>query len=608
MGRTRALAVLLALSLALTAVPVAAQAPPTGGESLAHLFAADTVGYLELQLRPGGEAGARLERLLGLFRDQPADDAQWAWLRLVPRLARTAAAGIATREETPDAVAAVAADDAGALLSLILVGRQQPPPTETYAGVPIYALEGRGPDGFVATVGRYLLAASSRDALVAAIDRARAGPSAGPGLGGAPGYQAAIARLPPNRVATGYLDGAGFADWMEQRVAPARPTMPHVPGLPAELPPGFPSGALPPGFPAEALPPGVPTEALPPGFPSGALPPELGPGAARPTPPSGLPMGMPGSLAMSALGGWTRGLQGVSAGLEAYRAGSMALAVTAEREGLRMVLEQPAAMVAAVPSPSTGAALQRVPSDAIFAIAGYGVASSMRPSTAEDLARLQETLPGGIDLQRDLLEWMDGEYGIAVLPPAPAPAPGSGAPGPGAAGRRGGTPPTFLALFEVRDPPAVEARLRDLTRRLAAELRLPRAEPVEERQGDVLVRRLPLATETALTWGYLGNWLFVTTGSADPLARAADSGGLTQRPGYNRLAQLLPAPHGGIYYFDLGGLGDFLGARTSGPLAQAGGDDRLWRELLDLLGPLAGATGLPRDGWLQHTALLEIRW
>jgi hypothetical protein len=74
------------------------------------------------------------------------------------------------------------------------------------------------------------------------------------------------------------------------------------------------------------------------------------------------------------------------------------------------------------------------------------------------------------------------------------------------------------------------------------------------------------------------------------------------------VAQLLPTPYSGAYYLDVGAIVDLMGMRTRVPTGALGADERWWGELLDLLGPLAGASGLPRDGWVQHTALIEIRW
>jgi hypothetical protein len=282
--------------------------------------------------------------------------------------------------------------------------------------------------------------------------------------------------------------------------------------------------------------------------------------------------------------------------LDLLRQGSLALGVTAAPEGLRFVVETPAAWQEAPAPASTGEALRFVPSGALFAGTGRDLAATAGPSVAEMRETLGQMLPAGIDLQADLLSWMDGEYGIAMLPSPPA-----------RGGRMGGFP-EVVALFEVRDPPTVEAKLRDLVRRVAAAASLPSAEPVEERQGDVLVRRLPLAEDLSLTWGYLGRWLFITTGSSATLVQAAAGGGLPTSPTYTRLTRGLPSPHSNVYYFDLHGFVGWIGGMMGDRSPLGGADAARWHELLGLIGGLAAANGLPRDGWLETVALLEVRW
>jgi hypothetical protein len=218
----RLVAVLLVLGLALVPPRAAAQAPPAAPVALAALFPADTVGYLEVQLQPGGDQGPRLERLLRLLTEAALSEEQWAWLRLVPRLARALAVGVWLRGEEIGGVGVVAADDPRALLSLLGRAREgAPSPTEVYGDIPIYRMS-RGGAFYLAAVHGYLVAAADRDALVATIDRVRAGAAAGPGLAAAPRYQAAAGRLPATRCATGYLDGAGLAGWLDRRRVPAR--------------------------------------------------------------------------------------------------------------------------------------------------------------------------------------------------------------------------------------------------------------------------------------------------------------------------------------------------------------------------------------------------
>jgi hypothetical protein len=214
MARRRIVAALLVLSLALVPLRTAAQAPPATPVALAALFPADTVGYLEVQLRPGDDQGPRLERLLRLLTNLAPDEEQWAWVQLVPRVARALAVGGWARGAESGIVAALAADDPGAILSLVTRLHGDTGPAEPYGDVSIVALSQSGV-GYAAAVGGYLLAANDRAALTATIDRVRAGAAAGPGLGGATGYRAAASRLPASRFATGYLDGPGFAGWID---------------------------------------------------------------------------------------------------------------------------------------------------------------------------------------------------------------------------------------------------------------------------------------------------------------------------------------------------------------------------------------------------------
>ena len=166
--------------------------------------------------------------------------------------------------------------------------------------------------------------------------------------------------------------------------------------------------------------------------------------------------------------------------------------------------------------------------------------------------------------------------------------------------------PTVALLFEVRDPGEVEARLRHLATVAARNHRgLP--EPVEERQGDVSVRRLALGEGFELTWGYLGRWLFITTGSARGVATAAASGGLGSSAEYRRAARPLPAPNTGVAYVDFAGILRWLEALgPAGPMGQARQSEAWWRPLLAPLGALTSASRT-RDGWIEQVMWLEVR-
>jgi hypothetical protein len=209
---------------------------------------------------------------------------------------------------------------------------------------------------------------------------------------------------------------------------------------------------------------------------------------------------------------------------------------------------------------------------------------------------LSDRLPPGIDLQADVFDWMDGEYGIALLPSPP-----------GHQGRLAALP-EIVALFEVRDPPTVEGKLRNLVRVVASAAGLPGYEPVEERQGDVLVRRVELAEGFSITWGYLGRWLFFTSGTPGTLVQASAAGGLPTSPAYTRLARTLPSPNVGVYYADLAGLVAWLGPLLGDRFPLNGQGAESWRDLVGRLGSVAGTTGLARDGWIESLAVLELRW
>ncbi|HLH21836.1 MAG TPA: DUF3352 domain-containing protein [Chloroflexota bacterium] len=556
MARRRLFAVLLALSVALVPLRTVAQGQAAAPVALAALFPADTVGYLEIQLRPGDDQGPRLARLLGLLTDLAPDEEQWAWVRLAPRVARALALGAWARGDAVGVVGALAADDPGAVLSFVARASEDAVPDEPYGDVAIVRM-GRNGGLYAAAVGSYLLAANDRAALTATVDRVRAGASAGPGLGGATGYRAATGRLPASRFVTGYLDGPGFAGWLASLT-------------PAE-------GAPPPGAaPAPAA--GAPGRQPPPGA-AGMLP--------------------GGATGLASFGelmarGLANGVPDLPDELDRLRAGSLALSVTAAPEGLRLVVDTPVAWQATQQPASTEGALHFVPPGALAAGAGTNFAAALRP-IVEGPSTIHEMLPPGVDWQADLLDWMDGEFGLALLPP-------SGGEGTAA------VLPQVVALFEVRDPPSVEGKLRDLVRAVESAADLPFGEPVEERQGDVVVRRLPLSEDLNITWGYLGRWLFITTGTATTLVQGSAAGGLPASPTYSRLARALPSPNVGVYYADLAGLVSWLGGVMGDRFPLNGEGAERWRDLVGLLGGVAGTTGLPRDGWIESAAVLELHW
>ncbi|HEY7061593.1 MAG TPA: DUF3352 domain-containing protein [Chloroflexota bacterium] len=581
MTRRRLFAVLLVLSLALVPLRAAAQAPPPAPGALAALFPADTVVYAEMQLRPGGDQQPRLERLLGTLLDLAPDEEQMAWVRLVPRVASAFALGVWPQGDSIGVVGAIAADDPGALLSLILAAHKDAANGEPYGDVTIQTL-GDSHSLYAAAVGRYLLAAMDRDALTATIDRVRAGAGASGGLGGTSNYQAAVGRLPASRFATAYLDGPSLARWLDARMAEADAGTPGSTG--ATVTPGLAPGALP----AEALPPGLPSATGPSGTPERP--------ASRSVTPGVVPLSSLASVfAMGSA--FTHGLSSAggdaSSGLDALRAGSLAFAATAAPEGLRLVVEAPAAMERTPRSASTGEALHFVPQNALFAAAGHDLASQLRPALADLPPGTLDQLPGGIDLQADVLDWLDGEYGIALMPPRPDSATGAF--------------PEITLLFEVRDPPTVEGKLRKLVQAIPADANVPR-EPIEDREGDVQVRRLPIGDRLALTWGYIGRWLFLTTGTSAPLVQASAAGGLPASPAYAHVASTLPSPNSGVLYANLPAFIDWLGAFTDGRFPPGGDDGARWRDLLGLLGTAAAGNGLARDGWLETVAVLEVRW
>ena len=551
MARFRAVVVLLAFSLALAPLPGAAQAPRPAAASAIDLFPDDAFGYLEVQLRAEGEQGQRLDRLVRGILGQPELEARWAWLELIPLLVRTAAVGAYPRGETVEWLAALGTDEPAALLSLVLLSRRENAPraVEAYGGSGLYEFEGNTPV-YMAAASRYLLLAGSRDALAAGIDRARAGAGAPPGLATAPDYRTATARLPAARIATGYFYGAGLARWI---------------------------GSDDPAAAAERLrsPRGTPPPELPPGEP------QRGPRGAPPE----LPLGAPPRAGLSPAMTQLAGMAG-------------ALALTFEADGLRAVVVSREAGEGAVARqiPSTDSALGLIPRDALLAVAGHGVGRAVSEQLARRAQPVELPSVPGLDWQADLLSWMDGEWGLAIAPPEP------GAP------RLGDFPlPGATLLFEVADPPTVEGKLRNLARVAASQGLVPSGEPREEREGDVQVRRLAIFEGVELTWGYLGRWLFISTGSSAPLARAQAAGGLVASPEYARVARYLPRPNTGVAYVNIPGAVRWLESLDAGPLTRIPADERWWRPLLARMGVLATAAGVPRDAWQESVVMLEVQ-
>jgi hypothetical protein len=243
-------------------------------------------------------------------------------------------------------------------------------------------------------------------------------------------------------------------------------------------------------------------------------------------------------------------------------------------------------------APSTAAALQLVPPDALLAIAGHGLGPQIAAGLERVSAGGEMLAVPGVDWRRDVLDWLDGEWGLAIWPPEP-----------GSRGLGGFVLPGIGLFAEVRDPPQVEARLRYLAS-LAVQHRVVPGEPTEERQGETVVRRLAIAEGLELTWGYFGRWLFLTTSSSRPLARAASAGGL--EPTYARLARQLPRPNTGVVYFAIADTLRWLDSLDGSPLRGVAQYDAWWRPLVSPLRTFALATGLPRDGWIEQVAVLEI--
>ncbi len=538
MAGMRLVTVALALLVALAPRSGVAQTPRAAPAPLVDLFPADTVAYVEIQLRTGDGKGAPLDRLLANLLGQPALAAHAGPWGMLPQLARAAALGVAAEDDEVRVVAALAADDPALLLGLLQRAELPARPVEPYAGLPVYAVEGEH-SFFLAATSAYLLAANDRDALAAALDRALAGASAPPGLAANPRYRAAISRLPANRIVTGYVDGENLVAWLE--AGGPRPTRAV---LPRETPP---------------LLPGVP------GAEQGLR------GPAEPAQQTA-----------------------VQTALGAFESGGLALAVQAVPEGLRTVLVVPSVGESETP-PSTSAALGRVPADALVAAAGRGIGPRLEEALAQSELPLDELLPPDFDLNADLLDWLDGEYGVALLAPdAASPA-------------LGGFPlPTVALLFEVRDPAQVDASLRHLAALAEQAGWLPDGTPREEQEAGVAVRRLPLFEGLELTWGALGSWVFVTTGAAAPLAEAAAAGGLAATPTYARLVRSLPTPNSGVFYVQVGDTLRWVDSLEEGPLAEVPADERWWRPLAARLGALVMATGLPRGGWLEQVSVLQV--
>src|SRR5829696_4584088 len=120
-----------------------------------------------------------------------------------------------------EAATVVVADQPAILLSLLLLSGGVPPPSGQHAGTAWYTLplERGRQSAYLAATDRYLLAASTAAGLTALIDRAGGSGSTG-ALAASPRYRDATSRLPANRVATVYLDGAGLTRLIETASAP----------------------------------------------------------------------------------------------------------------------------------------------------------------------------------------------------------------------------------------------------------------------------------------------------------------------------------------------------------------------------------------------------
>jgi len=523
----------LALLVALAPQAGGAQIPRAAPAPLVDLFPADTIGYLEIQLRSGDGKGAPLDRLLADLLGQPELAAQAGPWAMLPQLARAAALGVAAEGENVHVMGVLAADNPATLRTLVLAAAPGARQVETYAGVPVYAIEGRHTT-FLAATSAYLIAANDRDALAGVLDRARAGPSAPPGLAASPRYRTTIGRLPASRVVTGYVDSENLLTWLGERGA-QREGAPFPRNVPA-------------------APPGLDVPITP----------------ARQT--------------------------GLQRALAAFESDGLGLAVQTVPEGLRAVLVQPAPDERAAPAqPSASAALGLVPADALVAVTSQGLGPLLREALARSAERLEELLPPGLDLNADLFDWMDGELGLTLLAPEVAAHVVDDIP-----------LPTIALLFEVRDPAQPDDGLRHLAAVAERAGWLPSGVPREEQQAGLPVRRLPLVEGLELTWGALGSWFFVTTGSAAPLASAAADGGLAASPAYARLVRELPSPNTGIVYVQVGDTVRWVDSLEDDPLARLPADERWWRPLVARLGAFVLTSGLPRDGWLEQVSILEV--
>jgi hypothetical protein len=280
----------------------------------------------------------------------------------------------------------------------------------------------------------------------------------------------------------------------------------------------------------------------------------------------------------------------------ALEQGGVALAVSAVPEGLRTVYVQPATVERpSAYTPSSGAALQITPANALFAMTGSGLGLQLMAALEQSNAPLDQILPPGIDLGRDLFGWMDGEYGLAVLPPE------------GASSSVGGLPlPKIALLVQTSDPGAASAGLQQLALLLMGS-GVASGAPRQEQQGGLTVQRLPLFEELELTWGSMGGWMFLTSGSAAPLAGAAASGGLSAAPDYARLARQLPSPNTGVSYLRIDETVRWQASLEGSPLGQLDEDAAWLLTLAERLGSLVMASGLPRGGWLEQVSILQVR-
>jgi len=195
--------------------------------------------------------------------------------------------------------------------------------------------------------------------------------------------------------------------------------------------------------------------------------------------------------------------------------------------------------------------LERLPENTLFLLNGQGMSQSWRQLTASaapapeaqaGLEQARQTVRGalGLDLDQDLMDWLDGEFALALIP----------APG-GVSGDWGVSGVILLETTQGERGRAVLPRLeKNLEQRFSFFLK-PQAVPNGD---DPLTEWRTLQGQTALAYGWLDRDVFsIALGdSVAPLLAVKPAHSLAQSAAFKTLSAGLPRKNSGYFYLNLG--------------------------------------------------------